>query len=290
MSWIQIRFVTEQSSQPVLEDALLFAGAVSLTYQDAADQPILEPGLHETPLWDQLVVTALFEAGVDTDQVLQQAQQFFGQPLPPWRVEILEDRDWVREWMDDYRPMRFGQRIWVCPSWQTPPDPEAVNISLDPGLAFGTGTHPTTAMCLERLDGMSLAGKTAVDYGCGSGVLAIAALLLGAEKVIATDIDPQALKASRENAERNGVSDRLALYLPGEMPVLTADLVLANILAGPLVDLAATLTGLLQTGGRLVLSGLLAEQQQAVQQAYPDISFEPALHQQEWACLAGTRQ
>ncbi|MCL3782939.1 50S ribosomal protein L11 methyltransferase, partial [Prolixibacteraceae bacterium JC049] len=148
-------------------------------------------------------------------------------------------KDWEREWMDNFHPMCFGQRLWICPSWRDVPDENAVNVMLDPGLAFGTGTHPTTAMCLQWLDGLDLAGKTIIDFGCGSGILAIAALKLGAAKAIGIDIDPQAIQASRDNAERNGVSERLELYLPKDQPeAMTADVVVANILAGPLRELA----------------------------------------------------
>ena len=289
MNWIQIRFTADKASQPLLEEALWSAGAASLTYQDGADQPILEPGLHETPLWDSLVVTALFEAGIVVDDVLRQLSQVLDGPLPPHRVELLEDKDWLREWMKDYQPMQFGERIWVCPSWLEAPDPGAINLMLDPGLAFGTGTHPTTAMCLTQLDALPLAGKTVIDYGCGSGILAIAALLLGADKVIATDIDPQALAASRDNAERNGVAAQLQLYLPQDMPQQPVDVVLANILAGPLVALADQLSGLLKPGGTLLLSGLLAEQQPALVKAYDTIRFAPAMQQGDWVCLRGDK-
>lgn len=292
MSWIQIRFTTTLDKQESLEDALMGCGALSLTYQDAADQPILEPGLYQTPLWDQLILTALFEASIDVAQTLAQCEQYFAQPLPPHKVEILEDKDWVREWMDSYQPVAFGQRLWVCPSWQTPPDPAAVNILLDPGLAFGTGTHPTTAMCLQQLDGLDCRGKTVIDYGCGSGILAIAALLLGAESAIGVDLDPQALVASRDNAQRNGIADaRFALYLPQHQPAnMQADIVLANILAGPLAGLAPQLTAMLKPGGTLILSGLLAEQQDTLVAAYPGVQLDTAVQQEQWLCLQGCKK
>ena len=291
MSWIQLRFTTERAVQQQLEDALLACGALSLTYQDAANQPILEPALNETPLWDELVMVALFEADISVPDMLQQCTGYYGGELPLCKIEILEDKDWVREWMDSYQPIQFGRRIWVCPSWLQPPEPAAVNIMLDPGLAFGAGTHPTTALCLEQLDGMDLSGSTVIDYGCGSGILAIAALLLGAEYVVAIDIDPQALQASRENARRNGIDDaRLQLYLPHEKPAQPVDLVMANILAGPLVELAPEIMARLKPQGTLLLSGLLLDQKDALQAAYSGIDFESQTVREQWLCLQGTRR
>ena len=290
MSWLQIRLYTTPSEQEALEDALLHSGAVSVTYEDGADQPILEPGLNETPLWDQLVLTALFNADIDTGATLAEIARHYGRPLPKHKVEILEDKDWIREWMDSYQPIQFGERLWICPSWCEAPDPDATNILLDPGLAFGTGTHPTTAMCLRLLDGMDVSGKTVIDYGCGSGILAIAALLLGAESAICVDIDPQALIATRENATRNGIGEeRLQVYLPGKAPQQAADLVLANILAGPLAELAPTLMARTQSGGSIVLSGLLNEQRQPIVDTYDEIAFNHFATEQEWLCLAGIK-
>lgn len=292
MSWIQIRFTTTLDKQAALEDALMESGALSLTYQDAADQPILEPGLYQTPMWDQLVLTALFEASIEVQPTLALVQQLFGEALPDHKVEILEDKDWVREWMDSYQPIAFGNRLWVCPSWLTPPQADAVNILLDPGLAFGTGTHPTTAMCLQQLDGIDCSAKTIIDYGCGSGILAIAALLLGAQSAIGVDLDPQALDASRDNAQRNGIDDaRFALYLPQQQPAaMQADIVLANILAGPLVELSAQISAMVKPGGTLILSGLLAEQKAALLAAYTGVDFHTAVQQEQWLCLHGTKK
>lgn len=292
MSWIQIRFTSNLNAQQALEEALMAGGALSLTYQDAADQPILEPGLYQTPLWDALVLTALFEADIDVKQTLALCQQLYGKELPPHKVEILEDKDWVREWMDSYQPMQMGKRLWICPSWCTPPDPQAVNLLLDPGLAFGTGTHPTTAMCLQQLDSMDCKDKTVIDYGCGSGILAIAALLLGAQSAVGVDIDPQAISASADNAARNGIAkERISLYLPPQMPKdLQADIVLANILAGPLVELAQPIMAMLKSGGQLVLSGLLVEQKENLIAAYTDIEFTQAHQQEQWLCLYGIKK
>ena len=295
MSWIQVRFhcaaAMPQPQQEALEDALLEVGAVSVTYQDAGDQPILEPGVNETPLWDELILSALFNADINVVATLILLEAVYGSELPSHKVEILEDKDWIREWMDSYKPMQFGSRLWICPSWCEVPDKNAVTIMLDPGLAFGTGTHATTAMCLQQLDQMDVKGKTVIDYGCGSGILAIAALLLGAKSVVCVDTDPQALKTTLENAQRNGISeDRLQVYLPDEEPQHAVDLVLANILAGPLVELAPKLMSLTACGGELILSGLLNEQREVIVEAYGEIQFEVFKTENEWLCLQGRKK
>ena len=268
-------------------------GAAAVTLEDNADQPVLEPGVGETPLWRQTRLTGLYPANTDMDAVLA---AFPGNLIAGRgrRVEILEDKDWEREWMQHYRPMRFGRRLWVCPSWMAPPDPGAVNLMLDPGLAFGTGTHPTTELCLCELDGMALEGLTAVDYGCGSGILAVAALKLGAKRVLGVDNDPQALAASRDNVARNAIpADRLALALPEEVDAgqwaRSSDLVVANILAGPLLALSDTLLHFLRPGGTLLLSGLLHSQADPLRNHYRDrISLSVSGEQEGWVCLRGT--
>jgi ribosomal protein L11 methyltransferase len=219
-------------------------------------------------------------------------QRLTGTPLPEHLSELIEDQDWERSWMDNFQPMRFGQRLWIVPSWHAAPEPDAVNLLLDPGLAFGTGTHPTTALCLEWLDAQTLQDCTVLDFGCGSGILAIAALLLGAGLAIGTDIDPQALEASRDNASRNGIEPaRFPLYLPGELPGVRADVLVANILAGPLVELAPRLAELLGPGGRLALSGILAEQAEAVRAAYSkDFMLEPTAEKDGWVRISGIRR
>lgn len=292
MSWIQIQFATSKNKQEALENALTECGALSLTYQDAADQPILEPELYQTPLWDELLLTALFDAATEVKPTLVLCQQLFGEELPKHKVEILEDKDWVREWMDSYKPLQMGERLWICPSWHEPIAGDAVNIMLDPGLAFGTGTHPTTAMCLRRLDALNCQNKTVIDYGCGSGILAIAALLLGADSAVGIDIDPQAISASRDNANRNGIAEQnFVLYLPNEMPELKqADIVVANILAGPLVELSQSIMSMLKPGGTLILSGLLNEQEEKLIAAFEHIDFQPAMHEEQWLCMQGVKR
>ncbi|WP_134593761.1 50S ribosomal protein L11 methyltransferase, partial [Pseudomonas aeruginosa] len=252
MPWLQVRLAITPEQAETYEDALLEVGAVSVTFMDAEDQPIFEPDLGTTPLWSRTHLLALFEADTDETALLAHLALLTGGDLPEHHVEEIADQDWERSWMDNFQPMRFGRRLWIVPSWHAAPEPDAVNLLLDPGLAFGTGTHPTTALCLEWLDGQELAGRQVLDFGCGSGILAIAALLLGAERAVGTDIDPQALEASRDNASRNGIEPaRFPVYLPADLPQRQADVLVANILAGPLVSLAPQLTGLVRPGGLL---------------------------------------
>lgn len=293
MSWLQLRVSTTRTQTEAIEDALLAAGAVSVTMEDSADQPILEPALGETPLWNNTRVTGLFYADTDTDQATIVATASFGDNLPAYRWEILEDKDWEREWMENFHPMRFGQRLWICPSWKQPPEADAVNLMLDPGLAFGTGTHPTTALCLKWLDSCPLRGKTVVDYGCGSGILGIAALLLGASSVIAIDNDPQALLATADNAQRNHIEpDRIKTYLPTHIPNgIKADIVVANILAGPLTDLAPTIAQLTADKGLLVLSGIIASQADELQNCYQQwYSMDTPAIEDNWVRLSGCKR
>ncbi|MEH6557462.1 MAG: 50S ribosomal protein L11 methyltransferase [Oceanicoccus sp.] len=293
MSWLQLRVSTTRTQTEAIEDALLAAGAVSVTMEDSADQPILEPALGETPLWNNTRVTGLFYAETDTDQATIIATASFGDNLPAYRWEILEDKDWEREWMENFHPMRFGQRLWICPSWKQPPDADAVNLMLDPGLAFGTGTHPTTALCLKWLDSCPLEGKTVVDYGCGSGILGIAALLLGASSVIAIDNDPQALLATTDNAQRNHIDpDRIKTYLPNHIPSgIEADIVVANILAGPLTDLAPTIAQLTADNGLLVLSGIIASQADELLSCYQQwYSMDTPAIEDNWVRLSGCKR
>jgi len=291
MPWLQLRLAIAPEQASTLEDALLGVGAVSVTFMDAEDQPIFEPDLGTTPLWSKTHLLALFEADVDESNLLAHLQLLAGGELPDYQLERIEDQDWERSWMDNFQPMRFGRRLWIVPSWHAAPEPDAVNLLLDPGLAFGTGTHPTTALCLEWLDEQDLRGHQVIDFGCGSGILAIAALLLGAEQAIGTDIDPQALEASRDNAGRNGIEPaRFPLYLPEQLPVAQADVVVANILAGPLVALAPQITALVKPGGRLALSGVLAEQAEEVRAAYRDtLDLDPTEEKDGWVRISGMR-
>ena len=290
MSWLQVRLALTPAQAETYEDLMLELGAVSVTFMDAEDQPIFEPDLGTTPLWSQTHLLALFEGDTDA-AALEQRVQLLANGLV-YEVERLEDQDWERSWMDNFQPMRFGQRLWIVPSWHEAPEPEAVNLLLDPGLAFGTGTHPTTSLCLQWLDGEPVQGLQVLDFGCGSGILAIAALLLGAEHAVGTDIDVQALEASRENANRNGIDPaRFPLYLPADLPGEPADVVVANILAGPLVGLAEQITRLTRIGGRLALSGILAEQAEDVRAAYAGcFDLEPTATLDGWVRISGTRR
>ncbi|MGG4663465.1 50S ribosomal protein L11 methyltransferase [Providencia vermicola] len=292
MPWIQIKINSTAQHAEALGDELIETGAVSVTFQDSHDTPVFEPLPGETRLWGDTDVIGLFDAETEMKFVVAQLEN---SPLLgtgfAHKIEQLEDKDWEREWMDNFHPMRFGERLWICPSWRDVPDPTAVNVMLDPGLAFGTGTHPTTSLCLQWLDGLDLEGKTVIDFGCGSGILAIAALKLGAAHAIGIDIDPQAITASRDNAKRNGVSERLSLYLPKDQPQeLQADVVVANILAGPLRELASMISVLPRAGGLLGLSGVLATQAESVADAYrTTFEIDPIAEKEEWCRITGVK-
>lgn len=299
MPWLELQLTLDGAAQPAAEAALESLGALSVTLMDAdADTPdeaaIFEPGVGESPLWRSLVLLALFDAGVDRTRIsVALCAALPG--LAPGRIGFREvaDADWVRAWMDRFQPMRFGRRLWIYPSNIAPPakTPDVI-VRLDPGLAFGTGTHPTTALCLEWLDGTDLAGTTVIDYGCGSGVLAIAALKLGAAHALGVDNDPQALLASRDNAHRNGVADRLAVYAPDALPRdARADVFVANILAGPLGELAPRFAALCPPGTPFALSGILAGQEGELLERYAACGFADltTLAQDGWVRISGHR-
>jgi ribosomal protein L11 methyltransferase len=298
MSWIQLKALISPAQAEAMEESLMAAGACSVTYEDAKDQPVLEPELGTTPLWDATIITGLFTADEDMQQVHEIAGNVFKHltdaALPEYRVEILENQDWTRTWMEHFKPMQFGSRLWICPSWQDAPDANAVNLLLDPGLAFGTGTHPTTALCLKWLDAQSdsLNNKSIIDYGCGSGILGIAALLLGADSVAAVDNDPQALLASKDNLSRNQLdSARLSTYLPAEVPDVQADILLANILAQPLYELRDRLAGLTKYSGKIVLSGILEDQASELRKHYEKyFDMDKVVIEDGWARLTGTKK
>jgi ribosomal protein L11 methyltransferase len=242
-------------------------------------------------LWDNLVVTALYEEYTDlTELLLELEVRKIDWQISFLQQETIEDQPWERAWMDSFQPMCFGERLWIYPSWYETPDDDSVKLLLDPGLAFGTGTHPTTALCLEWLDGQDMTGKTVLDYGCGSGVLAIAALKLGATQAVGTDIDPQALQATLDNAERNHIDlAQLHNCYPDALPQQTHDVVMANILAGPLVELAPVLLARLRKGGQLILSGILAEQTEAITNAYQPSLDNLIIKQKDgWIRVSGT--
>jgi ribosomal protein L11 methyltransferase len=293
MPWIQIKLnATNENAEQIGDMLMEETGALSVTFLDAHDTPVFEPQPGETRLWGDTDIVALYDAEVDTKWVVETIK---GSDMLPegfaHKVEQLEDKDWEREWMENFHPMKFGERLWICPSWRDVPEPDAVNVMLDPGLAFGTGTHPTTALCLEWLESLNLEGKTVIDFGCGSGILAIAAIKLGAEKVIGIDIDPQALAASKDNAQRNGVADQLEIFLPQDQPEdLIADVVVANILAGPLRDLSGIIKGLIKPGGELAMSGVLDTQAEDVANYYrDDMTIDPIVELNEWCRISGKK-
>ena len=265
---LQLTIDIDRHDPAPIEDALFELGALSVTLEDAADDPVLEPAPGETPLWPTITVKAIFDADTDPVALRGELSRQLPPSLPPPHFETLPDKAWEREWLKDFRPMRFGRRLWVCPGGLPAGDPDGIRIELDPGLAFGTGTHPTTALCLEWLESAALDGCSVVDYGCGSGILAITAAVLGAAEVRAVDIDPQALIATDANAERNGVRSRLQITLDPHLPNSGTDVLVANILAGPLVDLAPAFAAAVRPGGRIALSGILPGQSNTVTAAY----------------------
>lgn len=293
MAWHQLSVITSEHTAPKLADYFSELGAVSVTYMDAEDEPVYEPALGETKIWTKTRVIALYELNADPAKIRSQTLKHFQQEcLNYWEFEVIEDQAWERAWMEHYRPMKFAEKLWVCPTGQEQREKNTVCLTLDPGLAFGTGTHPTTALCLEWLASNDLSGKTVIDFGCGSGILAIAAVLLGAKRAYAVDIDPQAITATLANSEKNNVQDKIMCYLPEQFNAdhVKAEVVLANILAKPLVDLSKQITGFLLTNGQLVLSGILAEQSQSVIDAYQAfLNLDKTVRQEDWVRLTGIK-
>jgi ribosomal protein L11 methyltransferase len=294
MAWVQLHITTTAARAPLVESLLEALGAVSVTFSDAADEPMFEPPLGTTPLWRSTRVSGLFPADRDLDELraalAQGADELGSDAAETARIEVLEDQQWERLWLERLRPMRFGKRLWVCPGGFRVEDPAAVVIALDPGLAFGTGTHPTTALCLRWLDQADLAGVRVIDFGCGSGILGIAAAKLGAYEVIALDHDPQALFATENNTRANGVAGRLRIHRGPAVGLKPARIVVANILANVLIDLADTLTALVAPTGHLVLSGMLAEQTDQVAAAFAGhFELEAPAVEAGWARLVGHR-
>lgn len=295
--WQQLTIQVRSADVEPLEQELLEAGAVSITYLDAEDQPVFQEEPGSTPLWDNSILLALFEQDKNLDALLQHLRQHpaIGNAAT-LTVEQIKDQAWERSWMESFQPIKFGDRLWVCPSWQKPPDPEAINILMDPGLAFGSGSHNTTALCLQWLEQADLAGKRVIDFGCGSGILAIGAALLGAAEVYAIDNDPQAVLATLDNSQRNGLDlTHFHTYLPDAFAAAfanqQADVLIANILAAPLIELASHFAELLGPGGELVLSGLLDDQIEDVSAAYRAwFDLQPATLDADWVRLSGTRK
>jgi len=300
MTCWQLRFIADRNMASQLADWLEANGALAVTLEGAADQPLfdvrpaeLSSWENEAPLWEQIRLTALFSAGVDPQHTLAALSAALSPVLlPPHEIIPLEEQDWAVTWREWCVPTRFGQRLWVHPSWTEPPDPRGFNVVLDPGMAFGTGTHPTTALCLEWLDNhTSLAGVKVIDYGCGSGILALAAAKLGAERVVAVDVDKVALEVTRDNALRNGVSAQIITALPAELDVRGADILLANILLKPLADLAPRFAALVTPMGQVVLSGILERQVTDCLAAYRAwFTMDKPRYSEGWALLQGVRR
>ncbi len=298
--WPEVAVVATPDSVDALEQWLFAAGAVSVTYCDKNDQPILEPAPGEMRLWDDISLIGLFAQAQDIDSLtsaLHLAAFGEGISLPDYELRVLADTVWERAWMRDYQPMQFGPKLWVCPSHKPPPDSDAVIVHLDPGLAFGTGTHETTAQCLDWLgretqtNRKPLMGAVVVDFGCGSGVLAIAAAKLGAKAVYAVDIDEQALQATRQNAADNGVLDKLLISQPEALQLVNADLILANILFEPLTTLSERFAGMVRSGGVLLMSGILEEQVAPLCMGYNKwFDIEPATARNGWALITASRR
>ena len=297
MPWLELSLTVRSEQQPRVEEALDDLGALSITLQDADaetpdEQAIFEPGVGELPLWPTITLNALFDA--DTDR--RGLSEALGDLLPwlePDHMQFRDvaDEDWERAWMDQFKPMAFGRRLWIYP-WniEPPADQDIVVVRLDPGLAFGSGTHPTTALCLAWLDSLDLQGKSVMDFGCGSGILAIAALKLGAASAVGVDNDPQALIASADNAERNEVADRLTVYLPEDLIAEPADVFIANILAGPLGDLAPTFAAAAKPGAPFAISGILQGQEEELLARYAEWFDELRVDTQEdWVRISGRR-
>ena len=290
--WIQIKLRTTNQSADTIAELLEQLGALAVSYTDAEDSPILEPKPGERRLWPNTEVTGLLEQGTDPKPILAVLKQLLGDHIP-MVATTLEDKNWIRAWMDQFKPLKFGQHLWICPSWLSVDEKDSVVVMLDPGLAFGTGTHPTTSLCLSYLDSLDLKDKDILDYGCGSGILAIAALKLGAKSATGVDIDEQALIASKENAQRNGVEDKLQLVMGTDkkLDLPQFPITVANILAGPLAELEPIIASLTQSGGKLAVSGILTEQADSVIEAYSkDFVMNKVKDLDGWALLTGTKK
>lgn len=298
MEWRQFVMDLDSLNPDRVEEVFTRHGAQAISLSDAGDHPILLPGADETPLWPDSRISGLFSASLDLNSLKEDLLHSFGLgALPKYRIEDLANRPWEREWLKYFRPMCFGRRLWVSPdAFEVDEDDaaDAVVVRLDPGLAFGTGTHPSTALCLRWLDGLDLGGLRVLDFGCGSGILAIAALRLGAESAVAVDTDPQGTTATRENARKNGIADSLFVTQDVEEISGSFDIVVANILAEPLVQNARNIGDRVVPGGSLALSGILAEQAESVIEAYRErIDFELPEKDQTtgltWVRLVGKR-
>lgn len=284
----QLTLECERKFAEPLSKFLNDSEALSVSLMDAADSPIFEPALNETPLWPTVKVIALFQDEETMSATLETLEQLLG-ALPTYEVEFIESRDWVSETQAQFQPMQIGQQLWIYPEWETIPEAHRPAMKLAPGLAFGTGTHPTTRMCLEALVQFTKPNMNIIDFGCGSGILGLAALTLGAHKVYFTDIDPQALEATQKNIDSNDFShEKYLIALPEDFPSIKADILVANILAKPLIDLKNIFCAHLKTNGKIILAGLLESQTTEIATAYKDWKIlTPFMQEDEWVCLIG---
>lgn len=285
MSYSKLRFQVVRGRADALNEALDELGALSVTWENAGKDEYFEVAYPREPDWRYVHVTGLFEASADPGLLVRAVNERLGEQLIP-QVKTLETQDWERAWMSGFEPRRYGRDLWVCPSWSAPPDPNATNILIDPGLAFGTGDHPTTALCLEWITESAWPGRTVMDYGCGSGILAIASLLKGADYAYGVDVDPRALSASALNAARNGVDGRYQALVPGDLPAgLEVDVVIANILSNVLIELRDDLFHATRPEGQLLLTGILEDHAPRVKAAFePMFAFETRVRE-GWSLL-----
>ncbi len=292
MHWIQLIFNTTQQECPYYSEILTNIGALSVTLEDAGDQPIYEPLPGETPHWSDTKVVGLFESGADIKNLIAQIEnQIKPKIIAPWEITKLEDRDWTKEWTKDFHPIQVSKELWICPSWCEAPEPNATNVYMDPGLAFGSGTHATTYLCMDWLARQQLSGLDIVDFGCGSGILAITAAKLGAKQIWAIDNDPQALIATRDNAINNTVLDVINIGLPNTSNNLMVDVLIANILALPLVELAKHFANLVKPHGKIILSGILPDQIDLITKNYVQwFDVKPATIKDNWVRIEGSRR
>lgn len=291
MAWLEIRFQGVATDLDETEHLLNSLGAQVVSVYDAGDQPLLEPLPGELPLWDDLKIKALFDENSEIKTLTQTISAELNIPADSIEHEHIADQNWETAWMEDFEPMQFGEKLWICPSWLQPPEKDAVNLMLDPGLAFGSGTHETTSMCMEYLDRQPPTDLQVLDYGCGSGVLSLAASLLGASHITGVDIDPQAILAANENARKNNIdSSKFNFYLVEELSAMQVDLLLANILSDTLISLASELTQLVKTGGTIILSGILEYQTEEIVNTYSHwFEINEVCNQGEWVMIRATK-
>jgi ribosomal protein L11 methyltransferase len=292
MAWWQFSLNCEASELEQVENLMMGLGALSISLSDAGDEPIYEPLPGDNPVWQESIVAATFDGARDHEFLYQQLTSELPDHLAQGvRLKTLQDQDWNQAYKQHFHPLQCAPDLWIVPSWSEPPDPAATIIQLDPGLAFGTGSHPTTALCLAWLGTSDIDDRRVIDFGCGSGILAIASIKLGARQVIAVDIDAQALTACHSNMEVNGInSEQIQVMPPEALDESAVDLLIANILAGPLVRLAPRFAELVKPGGQILLSGILKTQLEDIQSAYqPCFNLDPASYREDWVCISGNR-